>query len=480
MDTLFCTECGTPLEPGAVFCSECGHPVDRTETVSSEHSPASPPAPESTPAYTPAYIPTYTPPPPPGRRKGTWVRALVASLLVVCMLAGVTVAVLIQEDSKTTSPRNHGHNDDDENDDSFEYDNTFSTMISDIMTSDVASHPSYPPPVTPEEEWSDHLYLRYKDMGYCESLTGNVLFTFVFVSDSGSSWTYSALSEAENTLASEIVMLEYSSNSYGVDLSVSHQFLSASVSIEAGYDNDYQWSEMVMGDLGYGSVSDAQLALESSYDVDAAPIIFVLPKSGRPYAYPAESAAEEEYAVLYTDELNAFRHELFHLFGAEDYYYPDVVEQAVFDYLPNSIMWDSAGVLDDFTAYCIGWRDDLSDSAVSFLEATAHVTMDDINAALEEEQFTGYGSQWYGEDYYEGYLEMGVPNGTGIYVFADGDRYEGDFVDGYFHGNGTYTFSDGEYYVGEFQYDYFHGYGTYYFNDGTSWSGYWINDEPQY
>lgn len=57
-------------------------------------------------------------------------------------------------------------------------------------------------------------------------------------------------------------------------------------------------------------------------------------------------------------------------------------------------------------------------------------------------------------DTYEGLVVNGVPNGNGIYIWADGDVYTGDFKDGVKHGKGIY-----------------------FYGDGTIQNGHWENDE---
>ncbi len=57
-----CTQCGTPLTPGAMFCDNCGAPVaPQPQPAYTPPQPAYQP-PVAQPAYTPPVQPAYTPP----------------------------------------------------------------------------------------------------------------------------------------------------------------------------------------------------------------------------------------------------------------------------------------------------------------------------------------------------------------------------------------------------------------------------------
>jgi hypothetical protein len=79
-------------------------------------------------------------------------------------------------------------------------------------------------------------------------------------------------------------------------------------------------------------------------------------------------------------------HELLHLYGAQDFYLIDEVKEAAEIYLPCSVMGSDEQVVktDDLTAYIVGWTAELSGSALQFLDATAHLTMQDKYDALEQ------------------------------------------------------------------------------------------------
>jgi DNA polymerase III subunit epsilon len=65
---------------------------------------------------------------------------------------------------------------------------------------------------------------------------------------------------------------------------------------------------------------------------------------------------------------------------------------------------------------------------------------------------------------YDGAFMKGLPEGKGIYDWANGDRYEGDWLDGK-RVHGCWETDEGERYVGEFQDGRFHGVGTWTYED---------------
>lgn len=366
-----------------------------------------------------------------------------------------------------------------------------------------------------------HLFLQYKDKGNCETLRGDVSILLVFVSDSESSWDPVSREMAERDLCREMLRMMDYAKGYGVSLSLFYGEWDISVAVDVESNNSEHWEAPVCAAMGFQSLYDLQMALERDWGVASAPVVFVLNKTGRAAAYSSYSEGAEEYLTVYSSEYSTFCHELLHLYGARDYYYPMAVSDAAATFLPDSIML-SGGTVDELTAYTVGWTKSLGRQAIGFLRATSHLTQKDLDEAAQAEQLTGYGTKYYADGgVYIGYMEFGTPVGRGEYRSAAGNVYKGEFQNGKFHGYGVYTYADGgvfegyfadgsfhgigimtwangdryqgEYqngvrtgqgiywwvsgdrYEGQFQNNKRHGYGTYYYASGSSISGYWEN-----
>ncbi|MBO5736069.1 MAG: hypothetical protein J6S15_08225 [Clostridia bacterium] len=366
-----------------------------------------------------------------------------------------------------------------------------------------------------------HLFLQYKDKGNCEALNGEVSILLVFVSDSESSWDPVSRETAESELCREMLRMMDYAKIHDVPLSLLYGEWDISVAVDVESNNSEHWEAPVCAAMGFQSLYDLQMALERDWGVASAPVVFVLNKPGRAAAYSCSSQTGEEYFTVYSSDYSSFCHELFHLYGARDYYYPMVVSNAAAEYLADSIMCTGKTV-DALTAYTVGWTDSPGGNAGKFLSATAHLTQKDLDEAAQAEQLTGYGTKYYADGgVYIGYMEFGTPvgrgeyrsaagnvykgefqngkfHGYGVYTYADGGVFEGYFADGSFHGIGIMTWANGDRYQGEyqngtrtgqgvywwslgdryeggFQNGKLHGYGTYYYASGSSISGYWEN-----
>lgn len=80
----------------------------------------------------------------------------------------------------------------------------------------------------------------------------------------------------------------------------------------------------------------------------------------------------------------------------------------------------------------------------------------DLPAIPDREADYTYAS---GTRFYGSLGDDGPADGSGLMVFANGDRYDGNFEDGLRSGCGTLTFADGQQYVGQFADDRFNGIG---------------------
>lgn len=354
------------------------------------------------------------------------------------------------------------------------------------------------------EELTDHVFLNARAAGISSKLVGDVRVIVIFVTNPSSSWTYEEMTKVQTGHEAMTAEILAEAASYGVSLNLSMEYHLATVDMELPDDDTDAWADTALASVGLPPSTTASADLEAEYGVDEAPILFYLNHSGRAYALPYQHGDHSEYAFFFNADEGAvrYRHELYHLFGAKDFYYPAEVTSAAENYFPNSTMLVSEeAVTDDLTAYLIGWTDTPSDSALAFLNDTAHLTAEYMAEQNDHETFTGYVTDYADADgTYTGYLDFGVPHGFGSKVWNDGRSYEGDWDYGTFHGKGTYTWPNGNSYTGEFTNGRLNGegtliwyngdtftgewvegqrtgYGTYTWADGSTRSGYWENDE---
>jgi hypothetical protein len=194
-----------------------------------------------------------------------------------------------------------------------------------------------------------------------------------------------------------VKMMDYAQD-FGVDLDLYYGEWDLYLPTDVESYTAYDWQETFVSKVGYDSFHDVQLSLEREWQVASVPLVFVLNKEGRACAYTQSADTGEEFLTVYSSDYSSFCHEMFHLYGAEDFYYPMTVSNAANTYLPESIML-SGDVVDDVTAYIVGWKKTLSDNAKKFLKATIHLTAEDMAEADKAEQLTGYGTKYYADGF---------------------------------------------------------------------------------
>lgn len=85
---------------------------------------------------------------------------------------------------------------------------------------------------------------------------------------------------------------------------------------------------------------------------------------------------------------------------------------------------------------------------------------------------SGYGIESYVDrGLYRGFFKNNLRNGRGVYQFSDGGVYDGEFVDGLIQGYGVYVYPNGAKYEGNFLNNSFEGRGTLLAVNGDRYEG---------
>ena len=369
--------------------------------------------------------------------------------------------------------------------------------------------------------YDSHAFLYARDRGDCFELTGNVVLTFVMLDVPDSPWTQQDIAKFREEAVRSGRVLEQQAMEYGAQLQITERFVSCSVAEAYERDERDAWVEAALSELGYttANVSDK---VKKEYDADSSAVLFCINREDRSFA--AQTSAFE-YAVLFR-ELADYRHELLHMYGAVDFYYPELATQLAEQMWPQSIMLNAHAeevAVDEMTAYLVGWTATVTENTRSFLDQTADVTTEQVEQSREEQSFTGEGTDTYGDAVYSGQWLNGVPygqgrmeyesgsvyegafvygeregygvlsyaggdvyegqwvdgeeNGQGKLTWSNGDVYEGAWVDGERSGYGVITWHDGDVYAGDWQDGKRTGYGTYTWKDGTTYEGQWLDGQ---
>lgn len=363
-------------------------------------------------------------------------------------------------------------------------------------------------PIPPESEgnipdaYKDNHYLSSMDGGYCENMVDSMVVYFLFVNDPTDGWTQAEVSEAEAALLDELRTLLGEAESYGVDLQINYVFDSVNISTEFNRNSD-AWKTEALRQAGWSHNLQDQRVMEEFYEASNVPVVFLVDEPGRSFANFYYYGNGFESVTICQKDYTALRHEMCHVFGARDMYFPQETVDAAEMYLPNGIMYgDCRGEVDPLTAFVIGWTDELSNEAIAFLQATNSLTEEYIEQAKQQDQLTGYGTRYFEGGYYEGDMVEGVFHGEGTcywddgYVYTgtwvngvregygvmtgtDGYRYEGYWKNNQPHGTGELVLASGDTYTGSFADGKIHGKGTYTWTNGIEYSGDWVNGKRE-
>jgi hypothetical protein len=186
--------------------------------------------------------------------------------------------------------------------------------------------------------------------------------------------------------------LESEARRYGAYLKINDLYLETEVPYNA---NPHSGFSLVKDYFHSSDMESLQEYYEARMNVNEVPIILAFNESGRSFAFKKNlndryNTQETSVVFFENDEgpeyyKKTIVHELLHQFGAIDYYYPKAVTETAKKYLYNSIMGIGQPVVDDFTAYLIGWKDTISANTYWFLKETMWMNAERYEEELRKE-----------------------------------------------------------------------------------------------
>ena len=318
-----------------------------------------------------------------------------------------------------------------------------------------------------------HPLLIERGRGTSQTLTGDVTLKAVFVSQADAPWSAEEISGVQQELLDAARLLEQDADAYGAELSLLIECHQADASSPFNRDGHKRWVRQIM--------RDAPTLADAGYPAyRESPVIFLLNEPGRAFA-SSSWLPEVEYAILFQgDGESVVRHELLHLYGAEDYYIHSGVKAAAQELFPDSVMLSASGTarVDSLTAYLVGWTEEPDEAAQRMLADTRGITLRAFNAAREADQVDGYATISRGTWTYTGDLIDGTPHGSGVMRWEDGSAYDGQWDSGFYHGHGTLRWSSGDVYSGDFVRSTPHGRGTITWSSGAVYTGSFADGIP--
>lgn len=246
------------------------------------------------------------------------------------------------------------------------------------------------------ENYRNHPLFRAKGSGNVKDCRGKIHVRVFFVDDGKCSWT-DKMRAAYRTVVNDSLQILKHESGLGSELEVawSEENLKMAGTFSKG-NEAHDVVPALLGVSGTAGISKIQNAFRKAHKVGEVPMMFIWAWDFRGSAnqshHDPSARRSGEWATIGVRNLikdpewakHTFLHELLHLFGAEDYYYPPQITAAAEKWLAGSIM-NGGMVIDDLTRVLIGWDSMLTASAEEFLKATSGVTAKEIDDACKAE-----------------------------------------------------------------------------------------------
>ena len=247
--------------------------------------------------------------------------------------------------------------------------------------------------------WEDNPLLDPdQNVGSAKRLTGECMFFNIFIDDPESSWDEESIAGYYKMQDEALRYLEEQAALFGHELTCfatsAEDALYLKTDTYISGDPDYNfWLDLYLMDTEYGGANgllEALLVWADDPDYDNYGLLININKQGRSYAipynyleYPNGDYYAERTVIYYSTDYNydyvlvsaTIAHEILHIFGAVDLYYPndgdDIRKEIIIQYFPFELMhyipyqMDGA-TISAFTAFRIGWRNTLPDQLMMF------------------------------------------------------------------------------------------------------------------
>ena len=227
-----------------------------------------------------------------------------------------------------------------------------------------------------------------RENGSAAVLTGPVGIYHIFVSEDIAGWSEGEIEQVLNDVEEALLFLDYQAQLHGYELVFQQE--AVQVVYEAGVPSDLtadpQWTERILQATGAMNGNDLAADLGDRWGVEHVLIALHVNKPGLSYALAYLPGADPNYmaerVILFTEYPDGrptapatYAHEVLHLFGACDLYFPtdtdDSRRQLAERLFPDDIMLRVDYDLDnltvnDFTAYRVGWLEGLREAYQTF------------------------------------------------------------------------------------------------------------------
>ena len=242
----------------------------------------------------------------------------------------------------------------------------------------------------PESTNELQTYVPGMNMGSSKKLLGKCVFVNIFLSDTESSFNEDDKQKYIDRLKAAFDILNDNALKYGKSFEPIYNQPDIMLDFKTDFTipdsiSDYKWARTILNDI----IAEYDLEeILAQYDADNVSYLYHINKKMDPYALPNDLPSHSfgtiyynEIAVIpryvlwdtYETKIATYAHEILHLFGAIDLYYPGDLygyrvglAEKIF---PHDIMCNSYYTeIQDVSAYLIGWLDELKKEYHVFID----------------------------------------------------------------------------------------------------------------